>query len=184
MMHLYLRAKLFILAVVTRLAAKNKTVARSNVGLKQATTIGVLYSYESPAKHEVVQRFIRDLKNLDKQVSVLCYTTHKDRIHTSSHLRYAFDHHAITILGKAKSDRIQKFIKSSFDYLFYLDLTVHPVLASILVHHHAKCRVGHFDSMCRNFFEVMVKVNRTTPIEDIKRLASQMLHYTGCMEGQ
>ncbi|MGI2261933.1 DUF6913 domain-containing protein [Candidatus Cardinium hertigii] len=184
MIRLYLSTKLFILGVVTRLASKNKTVARSNVGLNKATTIGVLYSYESPAKHEVVQRFIRDLKNLDKQVGVLCYTTKKDRIHTSSHLRYAFDHDAITILGKTKSDRIQKFIKTSFDYLFYLDLTIHPVLASVLVQHHAKCRVGHFDPTSRNFFEVMVQVNRTTPVEDIKRLASQMLHYTGCMEGQ
>lgn len=183
MRHLYARFKFLVLRVITCFGSKNRMVACSNVGLNQATTIGVLYSYESPAKHEVVQRLIRDLKNLDKQVSVLCYTTRKDRMHASSKLRYAFGHNAITILGKVKSDRIQKFIKTPFDYLFHLDLTTNPVLAAILVKHHAKCRVGHFDPMYKNLFEIMVKVSRTTPIEDIKRLANQMLYYTGCMEG-
>ena len=181
MMRLYL--KFFVLGIVTRLVLKNRTLARSNVGLNKATTIGVLYSYEGPAKHEVVQRFIRDLKNLDKQVSVLCYTTGKDRVHASSNLRYAFGHNAITILGKVKGDRIKKFIETSFDYLFHLDLTTNPVLDCMVAQHHAKCRVGHFDPMRKHLFEVMVKVSRTTPIEDIKRLASQMLYYTGCMEG-
>jgi len=78
---------------------------------------------------------------------------------------------------------MKKYIKSPFDYLFHLDLAPHPVLAFILVKHHAECRVGHFDPMGRNLFEVMVKVSRTTPIEEIKRLANQMLHYTGYMEG-
>lgn len=183
MMSLYLGFKFFVLGIVTRFFSKHKRLARSNVGLSKATTIGVLYSYESPAKHEVIQRFIRDLKNLDKQVSVLCYTTRKDRVHPSSYLRYAFGHNAITILGKVNSDRVRKFIGTSFDYLFHLDLTTNPVLDCIVAKHHAKCRVGHFDPMRKNIFEVMVKVSRTTPIEDSKRLASQMLHYTECMEG-
>ncbi|WP_114910360.1 DUF6913 domain-containing protein [Cardinium endosymbiont of Sogatella furcifera] len=183
MMGLYLSFKFFVLGIVTRCLAKHKTLVRSNVGLSRATTIGVLYSYDSPAKHEVVQRFIRDLKNLDKNVSVLCYTTGKDRVHPSSHLRYAFSHHAITILGKVKGDRIKKFIETPFDYLFQLDLTTNSVLDCLVAKQRAKCRVGHFDPMRKNLFEVMVKVSRTVPIEDTKRLASQMLHYTGCMEG-
>lgn len=182
MMRLYLSFKFFVLGIVIRFVSKNKTAVRSNVGLNKATTIGVLYSYEGPAKHKVVQRFIRDLKNLNKKVSVLCYTTAKDRVHASSNLRYAFGHHAITILGKVKGDRIKKFIETSFDYLFHLDLHTNSVLDCIVAKHDTKCRVGHFDPMRKNLFEVMVKVSRTTPVEDIKRLASQMLHYTGCME--
>lgn len=178
-----LYVKFVVLGIVTRFVSKRKIAPRSNVGLNKATTIGVLYSYESPAKHEAVQRFIRDLKNLDKNVSVLCYTARKDRIYPTSYLRYAFGHKAITILGKVKSDRIKKFTETSFDYLFHLDLTTNPVLDCLVAKHQAKCRVGHFDPTRKNLFEVMVKVNRTTPSEDIKRLASQMLHYTGCMEG-
>ncbi len=183
MMGVYLSFKFLILRIVAHFLSKNRTAVRSNVGLNQATTIGVLYSYEEPAKHEVVQRFIRDLKNLDKKVSVLCYTTARDRVHSSSHLRYAFGHSTVTILGEVKDDRIKRFIETSFDYLFHLDLTTNPVLDCMLAKHHAKCRVGHFDPMRKNLFEVMVKVNRTTSVEDIKRLTSQMLHYTGCMEG-
>ncbi|WP_243517904.1 MULTISPECIES: hypothetical protein [unclassified Candidatus Cardinium] len=183
MMHLYVIFKFFILGIVTHFSLKNRKVIRSNVGLNQATTIGVLYSYETPAKHEVVQRFIRDLKNLDKQVSVLCYTTGKDRAHATSHLRYAFGHHAITILGKIENNRIKKFVETPFDYLFHLDLSTNSVLDCIVAKHQAKCRVGHFEATRRNLFEVMVKVSRTTPIEDIKRLAKQMLHYTECMAG-
>ncbi|WP_419241578.1 DUF6913 domain-containing protein [Cardinium endosymbiont of Nabis limbatus] len=182
MIGLYLNFKFFILGIVTRFSSKRRGVPRSNVGLNKAVTIGVLYSYESPAKHEAVQRFIRDLKNLDKSVSVLCYTTRKDRVHSSSYLRYAFGHNGITMFGKVKSGRIKKFIETSFDYLFYLDLSSHPLLDCIIAKHQAKCRVGHFDPMRKNLFEVMVKVSRTTPVEDVKRLANQMLHYTGCME--
>lgn len=178
----YLSFKFFILGIITHYCAKRKTIVRSNVGLNKAATIGVLYSYESPAKHEVAQRFIRELKNLDKQVGVLCYITAKDRLHPSSYLRYAFGHNAITMLGNVENDRVKKFIETSFDYLFYLDLHTNPILDYIAVKHHAKCRVGPFDPISKSLFEVMVKVSQTTPIEDIKKLASQMLHYTSCME--
>nr|WP_123663517.1 hypothetical protein [Candidatus Cardinium hertigii] len=162
--------------------SKKIAIERSNVGLKKAATIGVMYSYEAPAKHEIVQRFIRELKNLDKKVIVVCYTTEKDRVYPSSSLLYAFGHEAITAFGKIKNDRIQKFIDVSFDYLFHVDMETNPVLDYIIAHNRAKCRVGHFDPMRRSLFEVMVKVRRTIPIEDMKRLTHQMLHYTGCME--
>lgn len=181
-MNLYLIFKFFILRIFTRFLFKNIIIERSNIGLTKAVTIGVLYTYEEPAKHEVMQRFIRDLKNLDKKVSVLCYTTGKDGVHQSSHLLYAFGHKAISIFGKVDSDRVKKFIETSFDYLFHVDLDSNPVLDYIVAKNKAKCRVGHFDPLRRNLFEVMVKVSRTRPIEDAKRLTSQILHYTGCME--
>lgn len=181
-MSLYLAFKFLILRIVTRFLAKNLVAPRSNVGLKKAVNIGVLYSYEEPAKHEIMQRFIRDLKNLDKKVSILCYTTAKDRVHQSSNLLYSFGHEAITALGKVESDRVKKFIDTPFDYLFHVDLNTNPIVDCIIAKNQAKCRVGHFDPIRKNLFEVMVKVSKTTPMEDVKKLSSQMLHYTGCME--
>jgi len=113
---------------------------------------------------------------------MLCYTTEKDRIHPSSNLLYSFDHKAITYLGNIDSDRVAKFIHTPFDYLFHIDLETNPFLDYIIAKSKAKCRVGYFDTDRKNLFEVMVKVSRVDPSEDIKKLTQQMLHYAGCME--
>ena len=181
-MNLYLIFKFLILKIRTRFFLKNIAADHWNVGLTKAITIGVLYSYEAPEKHEIIQRFIRDLKNLDKKVSVLCYTTEKDRIHSSSNLLYAFGHEAVTVFGNITNQRVEKFLNTSFDYLFHVDIDSNPILDYLIAHNHSKCRVGNFDPMRRSLFEVMVKVTQTMAMEDIKRLTSQMLHYTGCME--
>ena len=180
-MNLYISLKFFTLNIVTHLLSKKIILARSNVGLNKAVDIGVLYSYKSPDNHEILQRFIRNLKNLDKKVGVLCYTTAKDRVHQSSNLLYSFDHEAITSFGALNSDRVKKFIDTPFDYLFHVDLETNPILDFIVTKSQAKCRVGYFDSLRKNLFEVMVKVSCVNNIEDIKRLTNQMLHYTGCM---
>ncbi len=182
-MSLYIRFKLLILAIITRYVSKKETLVRDNVGLSKAETIGVLYCYETPAKHETVQRFIRALKNLDKKVNVLCYTTPKDCMHPSSNLLYSFGHEAITLLGSINSDRVQKFIDTSFDYLFHADIVSNPTLDYIVAKSQSKCRVGCFDRLRKHLFEVMVKVQATEqPLEDTKRLTSFMLHYTSRME--
>ncbi|WP_162534213.1 DUF6913 domain-containing protein [Candidatus Cardinium hertigii] len=168
---------------VTRLSLKRVVRERSNVGLSKAATIGVLYSYQTAAKHDMVQRFVRDLKNLDKKVSVLCYITEQERMHPSSgSLRYTFGHEAFTVFGKVSNELVRTFIKMPFDYLFHVDMDANALLDYIVANNQAKCRVGHFDSSRKHLFEVMVKVKQTNPIDNIKRLASQMLHYTGCME--
>ncbi|TDG94778.1 DUF6913 domain-containing protein [Cardinium endosymbiont of Culicoides punctatus] len=181
-MNLYLIFKFLVLKIITRFLSKNLVVERRNVGLKEAVTIGVLYSYEEPTKHESVQRFIRNLKSLDKKISILCYTTPKDHVHQNSNLLYSFGHEAISTFGKVESDQVKKFIDTPFDYLFHIDLNTNPILDYIIAKNAAKCRVGHFDASRKNLFEVMVKINTTTPIEDVKRLSIQMLHYTKCME--
>ena len=181
-MNLQLVLKFFTLRIATHFLAKKIKPLRSNVGFSKARTIGVLYSYGSPEKHEILQRFIRNLKNLDKQIGVLCYTVAKDRVHQGSNLLYSFDHEALTPLGRVHSDRIQKFIDTPFDYLFHIDLDSNPILDFIVAKSNAKCRIGYFDTGRKNLFEVMVKVNRVDTIEDIKKLTAQILHYTECME--
>lgn len=182
-MSIYIRFKLLILGIITRYISKKVTLVRDNVGLSKAVTIGVLYRYETPAKHETVQRFIRALKNLDKKVSILCYTNTKDRMHPNSNLLYSFGHEAITLLGRTNSDRVQKFIDTSFDYLFHADIVSNPTLDYIVAKSQSKCRVGCFDTPRKPLFEVMVKVHATDqPLEDTKRLTSSMLHYTSRME--
>lgn len=181
-MNLYLRLKFSFLKIRTKLSSSNIAMERSNIGLDKATTIGVLYSYETPTKNEVIQRFIRDLKNLGKKVSVLCYVTEEDRRKPNGNLLYSFDHQGITFFGEIISDRVQRFIVTPFDYLFHVDITTNALLDYILLNHPAKCRIGHFSHSRRGLFELMIKLGQmTTPVEDIKRLTKQMLHYTACI---
>jgi hypothetical protein len=183
-MTVYLRFKFWILGRVARWVAKDTAPMRCNVGLSKATTVGVLYSYTAPAKHEIVQRFVRQLKNLNKKVSVLCYKTPKDRMHASSNLVYAFEHKAVTLLGTFGSSRIQQFADTPFDYLFHVDLDSNAVLDCIVAKSQARCRVGCFDPSRKPLLEIMIKVRATAQrFEDTKRLVQHMFHYTSQLEG-
>jgi hypothetical protein len=171
---LYIKEK--ILSLYTKKLAKTRRVARINVGFQQAQNMGILYSAESPQKHEAIHHFAAQLNKLGKKVAGLCYAIAPLQ---ATHLDFpTITHHDLRLWGAISHPQALDFVNTPFDYLYQVDLEGHPMLDYLLAKSQAKCRVGYYDTSRTGLFEMMVKFDKKTNGNDIDGLIAQMVHYT------
>jgi hypothetical protein len=171
---LHLKEK--ILSLYTKRLVKTLRVARVNVGFQQAQSMGILYSAESPQKHEAVRCFATQLNKLGKKVARLCYAVAP--LHAAQLDFPTITPRDLQLWGTITHAQAQDFVNTSFDYLYQVDLEGHPMLDYLLAKSQAKCRVGYYDPSRAGLFEMMVKFDRKTDGNDIDDLIVQMIHYT------
>ncbi|MCU0317796.1 MAG: hypothetical protein MUC61_00415 [Amoebophilaceae bacterium] len=169
-----------ILSLYTKRLIKSCRIARTNVGFQQAQNIGILYSADTSQKHEVIHYLATRLKNMGKQVTILCYT--KVPTQTPHCIFPTITHHDLPLWGAIAHPKTRAFVNASFDYLFHVDLSGHPMLDYLLAKSHAKCRVGRYDTARTNLFEIMVKFDKRADSNAIDDLVAQMLHYTQLLQ--
>lgn len=129
--------------------------SRSSVSYALARNVGVLFSVEDKAKHEVVKDFIKKLEHDGKQVKVMEYLPPDKQ-----NFEFKFDfftENDISFWGKITSANALKFAETPFDYLVYLDTEPNPLLMHLLARSKAKCRVGRQWDNSPSYFEFMVQ---------------------------
>ena len=139
---------------------------------KTAKTAGIIYTTEDLKKHELIKKFIKDLENDGKQVSVLAYLPKG-----MQNFEFRFDYFTVnelTFWGKFESQIIQNFVGQPFDYLFYIDTESNLLIRNILAMSKAKCRIGNYDDENAGFCEMMVQGKEKT----VDSLLSEMYKYT------
>jgi len=149
---------------------RKKDGERSSVSYAIARQVGVLFSVEDKAKHEVVKDFIRKFEQDGKQVKVMEYLAPDKQ-----NFEFKFDfftENDVSIWGKITSSGALKFADTPFDYLFYLDTEPNPLLVHLLVRSKARCRVGRQWDNGLPYFEFMVQ----SP-DSVKELADTMHRY-------
>ncbi|MCG8340455.1 MAG: hypothetical protein MI674_04270 [Cytophagales bacterium] len=156
---------------------KNNRPERVSVGFEKATTVGMLYTYKNKDQHHAILQFSRKLKAMGKKMRVFCYIE-EDNTDYDYHFS-SFKHHDIHLFGKIKDSQLNEFVNTSFDYLYFIDLTPSPILDYLLAKSKAKCRVGKFMPERAALFEIMVSLNEK---DDIHNLMKQMLHYTALLK--
>lgn len=171
-----LRIKERLIAFYTKRLIKRRHAMHSNVGFDQARSIGILYQGHSSQKQAAVQELTTRLKELDKQVTTLCYIS--DPKEAANFVNPTITLRDISLLGKFTSLEAQTFVDTPFDYLYHVDLEGHPVLDYLLASSKAKCRVGHYTAARAALFEMMVSLAKNPVDGDITGLIAQMLHYT------
>ncbi len=158
-----------ILSVFNRPSKRQKSGANL-VPLEQATHIGILYTWADTQKEEVLESFVNEIGE-GKQVDVLCFNSSKTAVSTKNPV---FDESILTSFGKLNSEEVQKFIKTSYDYLFHFDFESDEIIKSILVQTKAKCRIGMHNADSTNYYELMIGLNKSAGISNF---AQQMLKY-------
>ncbi|MEJ1240015.1 hypothetical protein WBG78_17880 [Chryseolinea sp. T2] len=129
--------------------------ARGSVSYAASRNVGVLFSVEDKAKHEVVKEFIRKLEHDGKQVKVMEYLAPDKQ-----NFEFKFDfftENDISFWGKITSANALKFADTPFDYLVYLDTEPNPLMMHLLAMSKAKCRVGRQWEGGPSYFEFMVQ---------------------------
>jgi hypothetical protein len=149
---------------------------RENVSYPKAKSVGILFTSEHLESNEALIEFVRNLQHDDKQVKALTYINTKNK--DNNHKTLGFNHHVITekdvsMLGEITSFLVDDFIKTEFDYLFYIDTQQSKIFENILLRSRAKCRIGKYFEEPGNF-ELMIKLNDN---EGTDTLIRQMYHY-------
>lgn len=165
-----------LLSLYTRKLIKTRCVVRASVGFQKAQKIGILYSADTLQKHNAVCQLATQLKKMGKQVSGLCYVTAP--IQATNIAFTTITHRDIQLWGTITHPQARAFIHTPFDYLYQVDLTAHPVLDYLLARSQAKCRVGYYDTVRTNLFEMMVSFDKQPDSHEINDLTAQMLYYT------
>jgi hypothetical protein len=159
-----------LLKMRTEMLLRNKDGERSSVSYEASRHLGILFSVEDKAKHEVVKDFIRKFEQDGKQVKVMEYLAPDKQ-----NFEFKFDfftENDISFWGKITSPGALKFADTPFDYLFCLDPEPNLLLVHLLVRSKAKCRVGRQWQSSTSYFEFMVQAP-----DNIKELADTMHRY-------
>ncbi len=162
-----------LIAYRSRRALRNNPDNRINPSFQEAKQIGILFTWEGDKKVEIIQHFINELKISGKKCNVLCFYYQKEQIPVKTFKFFTpkdFD-----LFGTVKTESLQQFINTKFDFLFHLDTLKNIYIEYILAHSAAKCRVSRLDFERKDFYDFMIKTGEN---EGIEHLCRHILHYT------
>lgn len=142
---------------------------------EEASSIGVLFSWEDKQQEETIQDFIKQI-NDKKRVRCLCFNPDKRVIPDTSFP--VFHTGQITMLGKIDSPETNQFLQEPFDYLFHLDFELNEIMKSFLSRSKAHYRVGFHTEEGEKFYDLMIGINKNAGLHNF---ASQILKYVNAL---
>ncbi len=147
--------KLYFLNLRTANTLKKNKTARATIPFASARNIGVIFTVEDKQKHELVKAFVHRLEKEGKKVTVMSFLPKgKDNY------EFLFDFFSIddiSLWGKIENPAVDKFCKTVFDYLYYIDLQPNPILLNLLARSKASCRIGKHWTEGHPYFELMIE---------------------------
>lgn len=170
-----------LLAYYTTRISQTDCVVRTSIGFEQAKHIGILYSADSPQKHDTIALLVQQLKKSGKQIAGLCYTTIPTQQTANFFPTITAQH--LQLWGTINHPQAIMFLNTPFDYLLQVDLIGDPVLDYLIAQAQAKCRVGCYHKTRIHLFEIMIMLNFSHVGRDsayrknIESLTQQMIHY-------
>ena len=142
----------------------------NTVSFESAKLVGVLFTYSDLRSFNEIELFINTLKQL-KEVKVLCFNTLKDSINVNYS---TVNMSELSNLGKLNSPAANDFINAPLDFLFHIDFELNEITQSILAKSKAKCRLGVYSDGGRNYYELMIGINKSAGITNF---GEQLLKY-------
>lgn len=167
--------KLSFLKYKTNAHLRRNKAERISLPYKQALNIGIIFSVEDKAKHDLVKDFIRHLEHDGKHVKVMSFLPrHKDNY------EFMFDFFTekdLSLWGNITSSAATSFADTPFDFLFYIDTTPNPLILNLVAQSKARCRIGKFWEQGMDFFEMMIESGN-----GVKSLIDEMYKYTRALK--
>ena len=159
-----------LLNLFNKLKRKKLSINRASLSYKNASHIGILYTYIDENKQRVINEFVNKLKKDGKRVDLLPAITNKN---ADNRYFKTFRLEEINSIGKWSNNNVNLFIYQQYDFLIYPDLNLIPEMENILIHSFSKCRIG-FINQKMNLFEMILK----SDIEyDINHRLSKLYNY-------
>lgn len=149
-------------------SALKKGADRKTISFENATSIGLLF--DDDTNYQKSKTFIETLSNTGKTISILIKSTEKEAP-SEKH----FSIKQCKWHGKIDNEHVNKFIKTSFDYLFLLNKNPHYLSEYIVASSQAKCRVGIHHEGKEAFFELMFNYKQKQSIDSFYKTVEEYL---------
>lgn len=163
--------KLTFLRFSTNSQVKKNKTHRESVTFAKAQSVGILFSVEDRAKHDVVKELIKKLEGEGKKVTVLAFLPEK-----KENFEFLFNYFTIkdiSFFGNLQSNDALNFSNTPFDFLYCLDELPNLMVLNILARCKAKCRIGKYADGHEAFFELMIESKN-----GVRSLAEGALKYS------
>lgn len=123
-------------------AARNNATERQLMSYDRAKNVGVLFGSQYEGKDAlIINQFFRKLREEGKQVKSLTYFPQE----RSNPFDFKFDFFTskeVSWLGEVKSDAVDRFVDTPFDYLFYINEASFLPFEFILAQSKAQFRIS------------------------------------------
>jgi hypothetical protein len=154
-----------------------RKVPKGPLGYDQALNIGILIHNPDHACNYAINDFVKELKKDGKKVEVICF------INKDLNRIYEFPFIELTSKdigwkGNFKQEKINKFIKTEFDYLYSINILPFLPFQNIILKSRSKFRIGYYfqnQDNQRKPFDFMVSLREG---EKLDTLVKNMMTYT------
>lgn len=152
------------------------------MNLDQAKRIGILYTLDDIPDYDKISKFVSELQHNHKDVKALGFVKNKNLI-TRFLPKLSFDFFSIRDLSwfyKPIHFKLKDFIEKEFDLLIDLSSYESFPLKYIAGLSHSLCKVGRFSEENSNYYDLMIDIKPTAPLEDY---LGQVRHYLTIING-
>jgi|SRR6185437_12429904 len=174
----YLNPKFLISSLKNAFTHHNGEV-REGISFTDAKNIGILVHNTEEAFCSTIEAFVKKLTDEGKKVSVICYVDNGQRMPYKFKFESLYTRD-IDWKGDFKSDAVNKFIKTEFDYLYSINILPILPFENILLKSKAKFRIGPYLKSEKNLFELMISLRHG---ENIDNLIANMLEFSKKIKG-
>jgi hypothetical protein len=153
-------------------------VKRQAINYDKARNIGILIQNPNPNYNKEINEFVNGLTRDGKKVEVICFIDKNlNRIYDFDFIE--LNNKEISWNGDFKQEKVNKFIKTEFDYLYSINISPFLPYENILLSSKARFRIGYHFKNKRKLFELMIDLR---PEEKIDLLVKNMREYTKKLE--
>jgi hypothetical protein len=149
------------------------TVERKTTTFDQAKKVGLLIYNPDENYNSDINDFIDWLIKEGKIIEIVCFF-HKKNPQPCDFPFYSFSKDDLDWKADLKSDKLNNFIKTEFDYLYSINISPFLPLSYFLQRSRAKCRVGNFSNGTANL-ELVIQLGKD---QKLNNLLKQMIIYS------
>lgn len=141
---------------------------------ENAENIGVLINNPDFSQNKAINDFIKNLTASGKKVIVLCFLDKEvNRLYEFPYIELrSVD---IGITGDFKQKKINKFIKTRFDYLYSINISPFLPFESILSRNESLIRIGKYFKGIENKLEIMIDLNEKAQLHDLIKKMNELI---------
>lgn len=136
---------------------------RTILNMKEAKTIGLVFSCDNTEDMELVKKYDNYLKEMGKKVKAIGYIAAKDPEPSKSWWpgQEYITRKEINWYYKPEEQFIANFVKEPFDLLIDMNLGRKLPVMFVTASSKAKCRVGRYTEKYMSLYDVMIETDET-----------------------
>lgn len=146
----------------------SKKIKREFVSWDKTKTIAIVYDASQKENREKIHSWAQKLRNSGKEVNELGFINEK-KLSNMLDVRYGneyFSRSELSFFGIPEKSRFSDFLNRSFDYLICLNSDSNILLLYFAVKSNAKSRIGFQNDHQKDFFDIMIKSQKSDSISE------------------